>query len=125
MTVSECQICLLPERAHQRWSSLHGAQPIACAGLQVAHVLGAAIGQLVMPQMSPYVFGGIQLWSVRRQRRDLHSAFERFQILAHQRAAMDWRSIQMTSKGCRICCPKACRNSMTCGPLMAPGNRRK
>src|SRR6185312_14741830 len=89
MTISQRQFCLLPERSHQRCAALHGAEASARVGLQIGHVDGTAIGQLVMLEVPPDVFGGVELRGIRRQRFDLHRTLERFEVLAHERAAMD------------------------------------
>jgi len=70
MTISERQLGLLPERPHQGGAALHGAQASSGVGFQVSHVDGTPIRQLVMFQMAPDVFGGIEFGRVRRQRLD-------------------------------------------------------
>jgi hypothetical protein len=62
----ELQLSLLPERPYQGRTSLHGTQAIARAALQVVEVGGAAVGEFVMLQMSPDVFGRIQFRCVGR-----------------------------------------------------------
>src|SRR5271163_4476162 len=89
----ELQLSLLPERPDQGRTSLHGTQAIARAALQVVDVCGAAVGQLVMLQMSPNVFGRIQFRCVGGQLLDLNRAVQGFQVLAHQRGAMRGQSV--------------------------------
>jgi len=93
MTTSERQFRLLPERPHQRWAALHGAQSPARVGLQIGHVDGASVGQLVLLEMPPDVFGGVELRGIRWKRFDLHCTAEGFEILTHQRAAVDRRTV--------------------------------
>src|SRR5665213_2314920 len=89
MTWSKRQFRLLPEGPHQCWSALHGSQSVASVGLQVRHVDGASVGQLVMLQVPPDVLGRIELWRIGRERCDLYGPIEGFEVLAHHGATMN------------------------------------
>ena len=51
----------MPEGTDQGWATLHGAQAVASTGFQIGEVPGAAIGQLVVLEMTPDVLGGVEL----------------------------------------------------------------
>src|ERR1035438_6627332 len=89
----ELQLSLLPERPYQGRTSLHGTQAIARAALQVVEVGGAAVGEFVMLQMSPDVFGRVQFRCVGGQLLDLNRAVQGLQVLAYQRRAMRGQSV--------------------------------
>ena len=50
---------------------LHGAQAVARADLQRGEIAGAVIGEFVMLEMTPDVFGGVEFGRIGRQRLDL------------------------------------------------------
>jgi hypothetical protein len=89
----ELQLSLLPERPDQGRTSLHGAQAVARSALQVVEVCGAAVGELVVLEMTPDVFGRIQFRGVGGQLIDLHCAGQLLQVLAHDRRAMGSQSV--------------------------------
>ena|SRR5450631_1080802 len=89
----ELQLSLLPERPDQGRTSLHGAQAVARSALQVVEVRGAAVGELVVLEITPDVFGRIQFRGVGGQLLDLHSAVQRLQALANERRAMGSQSV--------------------------------
>src|ERR1022692_4064934 len=122
----ELQLSLLPERPDQSRTPLHGAQAVARSALQVVEVRGAAVGELVVLEMTPDVFGRIQFRGVGGQLLDLHGAVQRLQVLAHERRAMGSQSVPDDQQRLADLLPEgACRSSMICGPLMAPGRSRK
>ena len=65
-------------------------------------VPGAAVGQLVVLEMSPDVFGGVEFRCIGRQLLDLNGAVEasRYSRTSAERCAA--RPSQMTSRGLRI-----------------------
>src|SRR5271163_975634 len=89
----ELQFGLLPEGSDESRASLHGAQAIARSALQVVEVHGAAVGEFVVLQMTPDVFGGIQFGRVGGQLLDLNGTIQGLQVLAHKRRAMRSQSI--------------------------------
>src|SRR5277367_1433385 len=89
----ELQFGLLPEGSDESWASLHGAQAIARSALQVVEVHGAAVGEFVVLEMTPDVFGRIQFGRVGRQLLDLNGAVQGLQVLAHEHRAMRSQSV--------------------------------
>src|SRR5271170_1061839 len=89
----ELQFGLLPEGSDESWASLHGAQAVARCALQVVEVRGAAVGEFVVLEMTPDVFGRIQFGRVGGQLFDLNSAVQGFQVVAHERRAMGSQSV--------------------------------
>src|SRR5450755_93091 len=89
----ELQFCLLPESPDEGRASLHGAQAIARSALQVVEVCSAAVGEFVVFEMAPDVFGRIQFGRVGRQLLDLNGAVQGLQVFAHERRAMRSQSV--------------------------------
>src|ERR1700690_160136 len=89
----ELQLSLLPERPDQGRTSLHGAQAVARSALQVAEVRGAAVGEFVVLEMAPDVFGRIQFGRVGGQLFDLNGTVQGLQVVAHERRAMGSQSV--------------------------------
>src|ERR1019366_8660366 len=82
--MSELQLSLMPERPDQGWAPLHGTKAVASTGLQIAEARCAAVGELVVLEMAPDVFGRIKLGRVRGQLFDLDGAVQCFQIVADE-----------------------------------------
>ena len=86
--MSELQLSLTPERPDQGWTPLHGAEAVASAGLEAAEVCDATVGEFVVLEMAPDVFGQIELGRVGWQLFDLYDAVQGFQVVADERQAM-------------------------------------
>ena len=82
----ERQFSLSPERSDQRRAPLHRAQSVARKGAEFSEVLNAKIGNLVLLEVSPDVFGGIELRRVGGQKLHFDVPIKRFDELAHQAA---------------------------------------
>jgi hypothetical protein len=89
----ELQFSLTPERPDQGRAPLHGAQAIASTGFEVVEVGGATVAEFVMLQMTPDVFGRIELRCIGRQLLDLDGAVQCFQVVAHESRAMRGQSV--------------------------------
>src|ERR1700682_3800189 len=64
---SDRQLCLLPERGDELWSTLHGFETVACKGANLTDGVQAQVGQFALLHVAPNVFDGIELGSVCRQ----------------------------------------------------------
>src|SRR5450631_850795 len=60
---------------------------------------GAAIGQLVVLEMTPDVLGGVELGGIGRELLDLDRSLEGFEILAHQCRAMRGQAVPDHEQG--------------------------
>src|ERR1019366_7717589 len=89
----------MPEGTDQSWSTLHGAQAIASPCFQISEIPSAAVGQLVVLEMPPNVFGGVEFRGVGRELLDLDRALEGFEGLAHQRRAMRGQAVPDDEQG--------------------------
>src|SRR5450759_2081838 len=89
----------MPERTDQGRSTLHGAQGVAGAGFQVGEVPSAAIGQLVVLEMTPDVLSGIELGRIGWQLLDLNGAVERFDVFTHECRAMCGKTVPDNQQG--------------------------
>ncbi len=122
----EREFTLFPERGDQCRSALHRLESAAREVAEAGEVLWAQIGELVLLEVTPDVFNRVQFRGVTWQRLDLDCALEPFQVVLNQPAAMRAGSpSQITSSLRLIWCLSAVRNSITCGPLMLPLNKRK
>src|ERR1017187_3740323 len=83
----------MPEGADQGGSALHRAPAVASAGFQIGEVSGAAVGQLMVFEMSPDVFGGVEFRGIGRELLDLDRALEGFEGLSPQRRAVRGQAV--------------------------------
>lgn len=89
----ELELCLLPEGPDESRASLHRAQAVARAAFQVMEVRGATIGEFMVLEMTPDVFGRVQFGRVGRQLLDLNGSVQGLQVLAHESRAMRGQSV--------------------------------
>src|ERR1022692_4958286 len=89
----------MPEGPDQGRSPLHGAPAVASTGFQIGKIPGAAIGQLVVFEMSPDVFGGVEFRGIGRELLDLDRALEGFEVLANERRAMRGQAVPDYEQG--------------------------
>lgn len=82
----ERQFGLSPERCDQRRAPLHRAQSVASKGAEFSEILNAKIGHLVLLEVSPNIFGGVELGCVGGQKLHLDVPVKRFDKLPHQAA---------------------------------------
>ena len=121
----ERQLGLLPECGDERGPPLHGLQAVACEAAELMKIRGTQIGKLMLLEIAPDVFGGVELGRVAGQRLDLNRSVELLQVVTYQAAAVRRQPIPDDQQLALDLPLRARRNSMTCGPLMVPGNRRK
>ena len=67
---------------------MHRAQSVARKGAELSEVLDAKIADLVLLEVSPDVFSGIEFRGICRQELHFDLPFERFDELAYQAALM-------------------------------------
>src|SRR5712692_3482783 len=72
------QFGLLPERGDELRSALHGPEPVASEGTDLANRVEAKIGQLALLHIAPDVFDGIEFRGIRRQPFENNVSVERF-----------------------------------------------
>ena len=104
---------------------MHGAQSVARKGAELSEVLDAKIGNLALFEVSPDVFGGIELRSVGGQKLYLDVTVKRFDELTHQAALVHAQPIpddQQLAFDLRF---KRFEKLDDLGPLIEPGNKRK
>src|SRR5208337_51973 len=97
--ISERHLGLLPERSDQGGPALHRAQAVASAGLEVVEVRCAAVGELVMLQMTPDVLDRIELGRIGRELLDLDGSVEGPQVFAYERRAMGGQAVPDDQQG--------------------------
>lgn len=90
---SEGQLSLFPERGDQRWSPLHGFEPIASELADFANGVEAQISDLVLLEIGPDRLDRIEFRGVGRQARNRDMAVQFFQPGIELAAAMDGRAI--------------------------------
>ena len=90
---SERQLSLFPERANERWSSLHGLESVAGELTDFADGVEAQIGDLMLLEIGPDRFNRIEFGGVGRQARNRDMSVQFFQPGADLAAAMDCRAI--------------------------------
>lgn len=90
---SERQLSLFPERGDQRWSALHGLEPIAGELTDFADGVEAQIGNLMLLEIGPDRFNRIKFGGIGRQARHRNMSVQLFQPGADLAAAMDRRAI--------------------------------
>ena len=123
--MSKRQLCLLPERADQARTPLHRAQPLACKGRQFGKALRAQVGHLVLLQMAPDVFGGVELGRVGGKELDVNSPFERFDVLAHQPALVHPQPVPDDEQLAPDLCLERFEEFHDLRPLDGPGEQAK
>ena len=67
---SERQLSLFPERANERWSPLHGLEPITGELTDFADGVEGQIGDLMLLEIGPDGFNRIEFGGVGRQARN-------------------------------------------------------
>ena len=86
---SERKLCLLPERGNQRWSALHGFEPITGELTDFADGVEAQIGNLMLLEIGPDRFNRIEFGGVGWQARHRNMSVQFFQPGADLAAAMN------------------------------------
>ena len=84
--MSERQFSLSPECYDQPRSPLHRTQSIASEGSELSEVFDAEVGDFMLLEVSPDVFGRVELWRISGQKLDLDVPVKRFDELANQAA---------------------------------------
>src|SRR5882672_8336692 len=82
------QLSLLPECGDELRSALHGLEPVAGEGANLANGVKAQIAQLALLHIAPDVFDRIELRSVGRQALQDDVSVERFDVVLDHTTAM-------------------------------------
>ena len=90
---SERQLSVFPERANERWSPLHGLEPITGELTDFADGVEAQIGDLMLLEIGPDRFNRIEFGGVGGQVRNRDMFVQLFQPGVDLAAAMDCRAI--------------------------------
>jgi hypothetical protein len=82
------QFSLFPECGDQPRSPLHRLQSVTRELGELAEIMHAEVCQLMFLEVTPNIFGGIELRGIAEQALDLNRAMDPIEVVAHPPAAM-------------------------------------
>jgi transposase len=91
------QLSLLPERAYERGSALHGTQIAARANGEVPEIASAVVGHSVVLQVTPHAFDRIHLRGVGGQELQSEATALSLDVFAHESGAVRSQRLRSTS----------------------------
>ena len=80
---------MLPESGDQLWAAADIPHLAAAERAELGDVLGGEVGQPVLFEIAPDIFGGIEFGRVSRQRGGINASLEAFKVFPHAPAAVD------------------------------------
>ena len=87
------QFSLLPESGDQLGAAADVPQLAASERTELGDILGGEVGQAVLLEVAPNIFGGIEFGSVSRQRGDINASLEALKVFPNEPAPMDHGSV--------------------------------
>ena len=87
------QFSLFPKGRNEGGAPAHAAEGCGSLETEFPTVLGTEVSQLMLFQVTPNVFTGVEFWGISRKRFDHEPTLEGVNELTHHTASMDCRAV--------------------------------